>query len=148
VHRGRVPERPFLIVAQPSLFDATRAPAGSQVLWVYGHVPNGWTGDLTGAIERQLERFAPGFQDVVLARAITTPAVLEERNRNNVGGDIAGGRSDGLRLVFRPTFAPVPYATPDRAIYLCSSSTPPGPGVHGMCGYHAARVALRRVFGG
>jgi phytoene dehydrogenase-like protein len=147
VYRGRAPARPFLIVAQPSLFDATRAPAGSHVLWVYGHVPNGWTGDLTNAIERQLERFAPGFRDVVLARAVTTPALLEERNRNNVGGDIGGGRNDGLRLLFRPTFAPVPYATPDRGIYLCSSSTPPGPGVHGMCGYQAARVALRRAFG-
>ncbi len=147
VHRGRAPARPFLIVAQPSLFDATRAPAGSHVLWVYGHVPNDWTGDLTNAIERQLERFAPGFRDVVLARAVTTPALLEERNRNNVGGDIGGGRGDGLRLLFRPTFAPVPYATPDRGIYLCSSSTPPGPGVHGMCGYQAARVALRRAFG-
>jgi len=147
VHRGRPPARPFLIVAQPSVFDATRAPSGSHVLWVYGHVPNGWAGDLTDAIEDQLERFAPGFRDVVLARAVTTPALLSARNRNNVGGDIGGGRSDGLHLLFRPTFAPVPYATPNRGVYLCSSSTPPGPGVHGMCGYHAARVALRRVFG-
>jgi phytoene dehydrogenase-like protein len=147
VHHGSAPAGPFVIVAQPSLFDTTRAPAGSHVLWVYGHVPNGWTGDLTGAIEAQLERFAPGFRDVVLARTVTTPSALEARNRNNVGGDIGGGRSDGLRLLFRPTFAPVPYATPDRGVYLCSSSTPPGPGVHGMCGYHAARVALRRAFG-
>ena len=147
VHRGHVPTRPFLIVAQPSLFDDTRAPAGSHVLWVYGHVPNGWTGDLTDAIEAQLERFAPGFRDVVLARAVTTPALLEARNRNNVGGEIGGGRADGLRLLFRPTFARVPYATPGRGIYLCSSSTPPGPGVHGMCGYHAAHVALRQAFG-
>jgi phytoene dehydrogenase-like protein len=147
VNRGRAPARPFLIVAQPSLFDGTRAPAGKHVLWVYGHVPNGWTGDLTDAIETQLERFAPGFRDVVLARAVTTPARLEARNRNNVGGDIGGGRADGLHLLFRPTFAPVPYATPDRGVFLCSSSTPPGPGVHGMCGYHAARVALRRAFG-
>jgi phytoene dehydrogenase-like protein len=147
VQRGHAPVRPFLIVAQPSVFDATRAPSGSHVLWVYGHVPNGWTGDLTDAIEAQLERFAPGFRDVVLARAATTPALLAARNRNNVGGDIEGGRSDGLHLLFRPTFAPVPYATPDRGVYLCSSSTPPGPGVHGMCGYHAARVALQRAFG-
>jgi phytoene dehydrogenase-like protein len=147
VYRGRAPTRPFLIVAQPTVFDATRAPAGAHVLWVYGHVPNGWSGDLTDAIEAQLERFAPGFRDVVLARAVTTPALLSARNRNNAGGDIGGGRADGLRLLFRPTYAPVPYATPDRGIYLCSSSTPPGPGVHGMCGYHAARVALRRAFG-
>lgn len=147
VHRGHAPARPFLIVAQPSLFDGTRAPAGSHVLWVYGHVPNGWTGDLTDAIEAQLDRFAPGFRDVVLARAVTTPARLEARNRNNIGGDIGGGRADALHLLFRPTLAPVPYATPDRRVYLCSSSTPPGPGVHGMCGYHAARVALRRAFG-
>lgn len=147
VYRGRAPARPFLIVAQPTVFDATRAPAGAHVLWVYGHVPNSWSGDLTDAIEAQLERFAPGFRDVVLARAVTTPALLSARNRNNVGGDIGGGRADGLRLLFRPTYAPVPYATPDRGIYLCSSSTPPGPGVHGMCGYHAARVALRRVYG-
>jgi phytoene dehydrogenase-like protein len=147
VHRGYPPARPYLIVAQPSAFDATRAPAGSHVLWVYGHVPNGWSGDLTDAIEAQLERFAPGFRDVVLARAVTTPALLEARNRNNVGGDIGGGPDDGLRLLFRPTYAPVPYATPARGIYLCSASTPPGPGVHGMCGYHAARVALRRGFG-
>jgi phytoene dehydrogenase-like protein len=147
VYRGRAPARPFLIVAQPTVFDATRAPAGAHVLWVYGHVPNSWSGDLTDAIEAQLERFAPGFRDVVLARAVTTPALLSARNRNNVGGDIGGGRADGLRLLFRPTYAPVPYATPARGIYLCSSSTPPGPGVHGMCGYHAARVALRRVYG-
>jgi phytoene dehydrogenase-like protein len=147
VHRGTAPSRPFLITAQPSLFDPARAPAGSHVFWVYCQVPNGWRRDHTVAIEAQIERFAPGFRDLVLARTITAPAAVEARNPNNVGGDIAAGRCDRLRLLFRPTFAPVPYATPDRSLYLCSAATPPGPGVHGMCGYHAATTALRRVFG-
>lgn len=145
--RGSAPRTPFLIAAQPSLFDPTRAPENRHVLWVYGHVPNGWRGDLTEAVERQIERFAPGFREHVLARATAGPAEIEARDRNNIGGDIAGGRCDRLRLMFRPVLARVPYATPDPAIYLCSSATPPGPGVHGMCGYHAARTALRRVFG-
>ena len=145
--RGAAPDPPFLITAQPSLFDSSRAPAASHVFWVYAQVPNGWRGDLTGAIENQIERFAPGFRDLVLARAVTTPADQEARNPNNAGGDIAGGRCDGLRLLLRPTPAPVPYVTPNPGIYLCSSATPPGPGVHGMCGYHAAAAALRRVFG-
>jgi phytoene dehydrogenase-like protein len=144
--RGRAPDPPFLITAQPSLFDPSRAPSGSHVFWVYAQVPNGWAGDLTAAIERQIERFAPGFRDLVLARTVTAPADLAARNPNNVGGDIAGGRCDRLRLLWRPAPVPVPYATPNPAIYLCSSSTPPGPGVHGMCGYHAARAALRRAF--
>ncbi len=148
VHRGTAPARPFLITAQPSLSDPARAPAGSHVFWVYGKVPNGWRQDHTAAIEAQIDRFAPGFRNLVLARAVTAPAGIEARNPNNVGGDIAAGRCDRLRLLFRPTFAPVPYATPDRSIYLCSAATPPGPGVHGMCGYHAAAAALRRVFGG
>jgi phytoene dehydrogenase-like protein len=146
--RGTAPDPPFLIASQPSLFDASRAPAGSHVLWVYAQVPSGWRGDMTGPIEGQVERFAPGFRDLVLARAVTAPADLEARNPNNVGGDIAAGRCDRLRLVLRPgpLPVPVPYATPDPRVYLCSSATPPGPGVHGMCGYHAARAALRRVF--
>ncbi|MBV1853700.1 phytoene desaturase family protein [Catellatospora tritici] len=147
VRDGRAPERPYLIAAQPSLVDPTRAPAGQHVLWVYAHVPNGWTGDLTGPIEAQLERFAPGFRDLVLARAVAGTAEVARRNPNNLGGDIANGRADGLRLLLRPSAAPVPYATPDPAVFLCSAATPPGPGVHGMCGYHAARTALRRVFG-
>lgn len=146
VRQGRAPSPPFLITAQPSLFDPTRAPAGSHTFWVYAQVPNGWPGDLTAAIEDQLERFAPGFRDLVLARAVTTPAGLAARNPSNTGGDIAGGRCDRLRLLLRPAPLPVPYATPDPAVYLCSSATPPGPGVHGMCGYHAAVTALRRVF--
>lgn len=145
--RGTEPRPPFLITAQPSLFDDGRAPAGSHVFWVYAQVPNGWRGDLVPAIEQQIERFAPGFRDLVLARTVTTPADIAAGNPNNVGGDIAGGRCDGLRLLLRPVPVPVPYATPDPAIYLCSSATPPGPGVHGMCGYHAASAALRRVFG-
>lgn len=141
--------RPFLITAQPSVFDPTRAPAGSHTFWVYAKVPNRWRDDHTAAIETQIERFAPGFRDLVLARTVTTPADVEARNANNVGGDIAGGRCDGLRLLLRPTLAPVPhpYATPDPRVFLCSSATPPGPGVHGMCGFRAAEVALRRVFG-
>jgi len=146
VRQGTAPRTPFLITAQPSLFDGGRAPAGSHVFWVYAQVPNGWRGDLVPAVERQIDRFAPGFRDLVLARTLTTPADMEARNPNNVGGDIAGGRCDGLRLLLRPVPVPVPYATPDPAVYLCSSATPPGPGVHGMCGYHAARTALRRVF--
>ena len=145
--QGTAPQPPFLITAQPSLFDDRRAPAGSHVFWVYAQVPNGWRGDLVPAVEEQVERFAPGFRDLVLARTTTTPAEIEAGNPNNVGGDIAGGRCDGLRLLLRPVPVPVPYATPDPAIYLCSSATPPGPGVHGMCGYHAAGAALRRVFG-
>lgn len=144
--RGTAPEPPFLITAQPSVFDDGRAPAGSHVFWVYAQVPNSWDGDLVPAIEQQIQRFAPGFRDLVLARTVTTPAGMEAGNPNNVGGDIAGGRCDGLRLLLRPVPVPVPYATPNPALYLCSSATPPGPGVHGMCGYHAAIAALRRVF--
>jgi phytoene dehydrogenase-like protein len=148
VRRGAEPRPPFLITAQPTVFDPGRAPAGSHVFWVYAQVPQGWRGDLVPAIERQVTRFAPGFRDLVLARAVAGPADVAAANPNNVGGDIAGGRCDGLRLLTRPlpVPVPVPYATPDPAIYLCSSATPPGPGVHGMCGYHAAAAALRRVF--
>lgn len=144
--RGTAPQTPFLITAQPSLFDDSRAPAGSHVFWAYTQVPAGWDGDPRPVIERQVERFAPGFRDLVLAAHVTRPAGLAAYNPNNVGGDIAGGRCDGLRLLLRPVPRPVPYATPDPAVYLCSSATPPGPGVHGMCGYHAAAAALRRVF--
>lgn len=144
---GRPPVRPFLITAQASIVDPTRAPAGRHTLWAYGHVPHGWTGDLTEAIEDQIERFAPGFRDVVLARAAAGPPQLEARNPNLVGGDIAGGAFGGRQALFRPVVARVPYGTPDPSVFLCSSSTPPGPGVHGLCGYHAARAALRRVFG-
>jgi phytoene dehydrogenase-like protein len=144
---GRPPARPFLITAQASIIDSTRAPAGRHTLWAYGHVPHGWTGDLTEAIEGQIERFAPGFRDVVLARAAAGPPQLEARNPNLVGGDIAGGAFAGRQALFRPVVSRVPYATPDPTVFLCSSSTPPGPGVHGLCGHYAAQAALKRVFG-
>jgi phytoene dehydrogenase-like protein len=144
---GSAPTVPFLITAQQSLFDSSRAPDGKHTFWAYGHVPIGWTGDFTDAMERQIERFAPGFRDLVIGRAAAGAAQLEARNPNNAGGDIAGGAFSGHRAFFRPVNTPVPYATPNPAIFLCSSSTPPGPGVHGMCGYHAARVVLHRVFG-
>jgi phytoene dehydrogenase-like protein len=147
VYHGQPPRVPFLIAAQPTLVDPSRAPAGRHVLWVYGHVPYGWRGDATAAIEAQIERFAPGFADLILARSAAGPAEIEARNPCNVGGDIAAGACDRLRLLLRPTISRVPYATPDPRVFLCSAATPPGPGVHGMCGYHAARAALRRVFG-
>ena len=142
VARGQMPERPMVLVVQQSLFDPTRAPPGKHTLWAYGHVPHGYTGDATQAIERQIERFAPGFADVVLARHVTTPRDLQAYNPNYVGGDIAGGAHNGLQLAFRPTFAARPYVTPNSSILLCSASTPPGAGVHGMCGWHAAGRAL------
>jgi phytoene dehydrogenase-like protein len=147
IGRGRHPERPFVLVAQQSLFDDTRAPPGKQTLWAYCHVPNGSTEDMTARIDAQLERFAPGFRDLVLARATAGPREVEAHNANCAGGDIAGGAHDGLQFFARPVLALDPYATPARELYLCSSSTPPGGGVHGMCGLHAARSALRRSFG-
>jgi len=144
---GRRPDPPFLITAQPTVVDPSRAPAGKHVLWAWAPVPRGWSGDLTDAVERQIERFAPGFRDVVRARAVAGPPELAARNPNYIGGDIGCGRFAGLDAVFRPVVSRVPYATPDPAIYLCSAATPPGPGVHGICGYHAARLALRRRFG-
>lgn len=145
VARGRHPERPFLIVAQPSLVDPGRAPAGRHTLWVYCHVPNGSGVDMTAAVERQLERFAPGFGDVVLARHRGGPGWYEGYNPNNVGGDINGGSFAGRQLVFRPTVGLHPYRTPNPRLFLCSSSTPPGGGVHGMCGLHGATAALSTV---
>lgn len=147
VVRGRAPERPYLIVTQPTAWDPSRAPQGKHVAWAYAHVPNGWDGDLTNAIDAQIERYAPGFRDLVISRASISPLELEAGNANYVGGDIACGAFAGKQTVFRPVLSNYPYSTPNRSIYLCSSATPPGPGVHGMCGYHAARSALRRVFG-
>ncbi len=144
---GDDPAVPFLITAQPSIADPTRAPEGKHTFWVYGHVPSGWEGDATEAIERQIERFAPGFRDVVLARATAGPPELAARNANYVGGDIAIGSVAGLRLLIRPKLARVPYATSHPAVFLCSSATPPGPGVHGMSGHHAARAVWRRLRG-
>jgi phytoene dehydrogenase-like protein len=143
---GQHPPRPYVLVAQQSLFDGTRAPAGKQTLWAYCHVPNGSTVDMTAAIEAQIERFAPGFRDLVLARRIHTPADLEQYNPNYVGGDINGGMQDLRQMWTRPVPRWNPYATPLKGVYLCSSATPPGGGVHGMCGYHAAERVLRTHF--
>jgi len=140
---GRVAERPFVLLVQPTMFDATRAPAGKHVAWAYCHVPNGSDVEMTERIEAQVERFAPGFRELVLARSTLGPRELEARNRNLVGGDINGGAMDLGQLVRRPTVKA--YATPLDGLYLCSSSSPPGGGVHGMCGYHAARAALRSL---
>jgi phytoene dehydrogenase-like protein len=140
--RGTVHQRPFVLFVQPTLFDASRTPAGKHTAWAYCHVPNGYGGDAYGVIEQQVERFAPGFRDRILARSVLAPADLQRRNANLIGGDITGGMMD-LRQVFaRPVLHPTPYRTPLRGVYLCSASTPPGGGVHGMCGYHAARAAL------
>jgi phytoene dehydrogenase-like protein len=144
VERGEVPPLPFTLLAQQSLFDPSRAPAGKHTAWAYCHVPNGWKGDATAAIEAQVERFAPGFRDLVLARASRGPATLEAENPNLVGGDVGAGRNDLRQLVFRPVPAPDPWATPVPGLWLCSASTPPGGGVHGMCGFNAARSVLRR----
>ncbi|MFF0589172.1 phytoene desaturase family protein [Streptomyces sp. NPDC003781] len=141
----RAPERPFLITVQPSVVDPGRAPAGKHVFWAYGHVPNGWTGDLTDAVERQLERFAPGFRDRVLARATAGPPELAARNANYIGGDIASGAVSGLQLLLRPKLSLFPYSTPHPAVFICSSATPPGPGVHGMSGHNAAKAVWRRL---
>jgi phytoene dehydrogenase-like protein len=140
---GRETERPYVLLVQPTMFDPTRAPQGKHVAWAYCHVPNGSTRDRTGAIEAQVERFAPGFGDVVLERSVIGPAEIEARNPNFVGGDINGGAQDLRQLFTRPVARPVPYSTPLDGVYLCSSSTPPGGGVHGMCGVWAARAALR-----
>ena len=140
--RGRVSDRPFVLVAQQSLFDDTRAPKGHHTGWAYCHVPNGWTMDMTERIEQQIERFAPGFRDLILARHTMSPADVEQRNANMIGGDICGGGNQFRQLVFRPTRRWNPYTTPNPRLLLCSSSTPPGAGVHGMCGFWAAASAL------
>ncbi|MGB6689864.1 MAG: NAD(P)/FAD-dependent oxidoreductase [Terracidiphilus sp.] len=141
VTHGRIAEQPFLLVAQPTLYDATRAPEGKHVAWVYCHVPNGCTVDMTDRIEAQIERFAPGFRDCVLARQVATPAVLESMDANLIGGDVSGGEMSLSQFFLRPALGLYYTGTPN--LYICSSSTPPGGGVHGMCGYHAARMALR-----
>jgi phytoene dehydrogenase-like protein len=133
--------RPFVLLTQLSLFDASRAPAGKHTAWAYCHVPNGSTSDMTAAIENQVERFAPGFRARILARSVRGPTALEGYNANLIGGDISGGALDSMQLFRRPTRTL--YRTPVPGLYFCSSSTPPGAGVHGMCGYHAAVEALR-----
>jgi phytoene dehydrogenase-like protein len=143
--RRQCAERPFLLVAQQSLFDDSRAPAGKHTGWAYCHVPPDCDQDMTSRIEAQMERFAPGFRDRILARHVTTPAAFEHINPNFIGGDIAGGVMDAWQLFTRPTIRLSPYTTPNRRLYICSASTPPGPGIHGMCGYYAAQAALRRA---
>jgi phytoene dehydrogenase-like protein len=143
--QGRHAEHPFVLVAQPSLFDPTRAPKGKHTLWAYCHVPNGSSVDMTDRIERQIERFASGFSDLVLARSVTTSSDFELKDANIVGGDINGGAASLRQLIARPALRLVPYSTPVPDLYLCSASTPPGGGVHGMCGHLAARAALRRL---
>jgi phytoene dehydrogenase-like protein len=144
---GVPPERPYLLVAQHTVFDRSRAPSGKHTLWVYCHVPNGSTFDMTERMEAQLERFAPGFKRLVLARRATTPMDFATSNLNREGGDISGGAIDGLQLFFRPRLSWRPWCTPNPRLFLCSASTPPGPGVHGMCGYWAACEALNTVLG-
>ena len=141
--QGVADNRPFVLLAQPSLFDASRAPHGQHTGWAYSHVPNGSTVDMTARIEKQVERFAPGFAETILARHTFDPAELEQHNANLIGGDITGGAQNLKQLLFRPTR--MLYRTPLAGVYLCSSSTPPGGGVHGMCGFHAAHLALRDV---
>lgn len=148
VWKGTNPARPFVMVAQQSMFDQTRAPAGKHTLWAYAHVPNGSTEDVTANIEDQIERFAPGFRDRILAKSTISPAAFENYNPNYVGGDINGGVQDLTQLFTRPTIQLNPYATPLKGVYLCSSSTPPGGGVHGMCGFYAARAAIRDTLRG
>jgi phytoene dehydrogenase-like protein len=144
VGRGEHPERPFVLLSQPSLFDPSRAPAGRHTAWAYCHVPNGSTLDMTERIEVQVERFAPGFRDLIQARHVMAPADFQAYNANYIGGDINGGAQDLRQLFTRPVARLVPYSTPLRGLYIGSSSTPPGGGVHGLCGYHAAKAAIRR----
>jgi phytoene dehydrogenase-like protein len=142
VSRGVIPERPFVLLAQQSLFDTTRAPVGKHTVWAYCHVPNGSDVDMTERIEAQIERFAPGFRDRILARHTFTAPEMERYNANYIGGDINGGVQDLRQLFTRPTVRIDPYSTPVSGLYICSSSTPPGGGVHGLCGYFAAQSAL------
>ncbi len=146
VSRGKIPERPFVLVAQQSLFDETRAPGDQHTLWAYCHVPLDCNIDMSDRIESQIERFAPGFRDCILARHTMTATDLGRSNPNLIGGDISGGAANLAQLIARPILSPNPYRTPLPGVYLCSASTPPGGGVHGMCGYHAARAALSEVF--
>jgi phytoene dehydrogenase-like protein len=146
VWQGEHPEKPYVLLAQQSLFDPTRAPAGKHTVWAYCHVPHGSSYDMTERIENQIERFAPGFREGILARHATNAVGMERYNANYVGGDINGGVQDLMQMFTRPTIQPVPYVTSDKRLYICSSSTPPGGGVHGMCGYFAAQAALQRFF--
>lgn len=146
--RGGHSEKPFVLLAQQSLFDPSRAPAGKHTAWAYCHVPNGSRKDMTAIIEGQVERYAPGFRDRILARHVMDTGQLEDYNANYIGGDINGGAIDLEQLFTRPALRSSPYRTSSKGIYICSSSTPPGGGVHGMCGYHAAQRALKDIFKG
>jgi phytoene dehydrogenase-like protein len=145
VWEGRPPQKPYVLIAQQSLFDSSRAPGGKQTLWAYCHVPSGSSYDMTERIEAQIDRYAPGFRDCVLAKNVMSPSDMESYNPNYIGGDINAGVQDLLQLYTRPTLRLNPYTTPDPKIFLCSSATPPGGGVHGMNGFHAARTALNRA---
>jgi phytoene dehydrogenase-like protein len=143
---GRHPEKPFVLLAQQSVFDSTRAPEGKHTAWAYCHVPNGSRSDMTAAIENQIERFAPGFKNLILAKHTMSPAQMEDYNPNYIGGDINGGVIDIGQLFTRPALRCSPYKTSAKGIYICSASTPPGGGVHGMCGYNAAKKVLKDIF--
>jgi len=145
VAAGRHPHKPFCIVAQQSVVDPTRAPLGRHTLWAYCHVPSGSTWDMTERIEAQIERFAPGFRDLILAKVTRTASDMERYDPNYVGGDVNGGLATLRQTLSRPNLAWDQYRTPIEGVYLCSSSTPPGGGVHGMCGFNAARSALSRL---
>lgn len=147
VWRGEAPARPFVLLAQQTPFDGARAPAGRHTVWAYCHVPNGWTGDACPSIDAQIERFAPGFRDRILARHVLSPAALERWDPNLIGGDIGGGVLDWGQLLFRPAVRAVPWSTPVPGLFLCSSATPPGAGVHGLAGYWAALAAARLTQG-
>jgi phytoene dehydrogenase-like protein len=140
---GRLPEKPFVLLGQPSICDDSRAPAGYHTGWAYCHVPARSSFDMTSRIETQIERFAPGFRDVIVERSVLPPAALEGHDRNLVGGDVTGGANDLWQTLFRPVVRWDPYRMPARGLYLCSASTPPGAGVHGMCGFNAAQRVLR-----
>ncbi len=146
-NEGKMSEKPFVLLAQHTLFDTTRAPENKHTAWAYCHVPNGSNFDMSEAIENQIERFAPGFRDCILAKSVKTPADLERYNANYIGGDINGGAGNLAQLFTRPVTKINPYAIPAKGLYICSSSTPPGGGVHGMCGYHAAKTVLEKEFG-
>ncbi len=145
VNRGQMPERPFVLVGQQYLADPSRSRDGVHPLYAYAHVPAGWNGDATEQIEKQIERFAPGFRERVLARHVRSVAQMEQHNANYVGGDVVTGANTPLQLVARPRVALDPYRLGADGIYLCSAATPPGGGAHGMCGWNAARSALRRL---
>lgn len=145
VNRGRMPERPYVLLGQQYLADPTRGRDGIVPVYAYAHVPAGWTGDATGAIEAQIERFAPGFGDRVLARHVRSVQAMEEHNANYVGGDVVTGSNDALQLVFRPRIARDPYTLGRKGLFICSAATPPGAGAHGMCGWNAAQSALAQL---